>query len=51
MNKYEKFGRKVLDILIDNCDWDEEVVLEIGKLAENMKLAEYSNGEFELFLD
>jgi len=47
MNRHEKFGRKVLSILEDNCDWGEEVVLEIADLAIDMGLATDSDGEFE----
>ena len=50
MNKHEIFSRKVLDILADSCDWDDErIVLEIAHLAESMGLATGGcDGEFEI---
>ena len=46
MNNHEKFGRKVLAILEEN--WDEDVTLEIAKLAENLGLGiGADDGEFE----
>jgi hypothetical protein len=49
MNEYETFGRRVLDILVDRCDWDGEAVMEIANLAEGMGLATgAANGEFEV---
>jgi len=48
MNNHEKFSRKVIKILENNKDWDEDVVLEIAKLAESLELATgATNGIFE----
>lgn len=49
MNNYESFGRKVLEILVSNMNWDVDVVIEIAELAERMELATCAaDGEFEV---
>lgn len=47
MNKHETFGRSVINILEDHCDWDRDIVIEIADLAIDMGLATDSDGDGE----